>query len=214
MNDEQSQQQVALSGLQKKRQGKKLTREESAAVKRFLKEKEEKERWDYYGSVPQKHLVRMSGRQPKVLKDFQARYELPCGEKLVDLKTLLRGLFDFVAKHAAKDRKEDDAAVLDGPPTEALEELRRWKARREEFAYKRELGQYRAVEENQQALTAMSNILRQAIETLQRQCGEEARLIMAEAIAEVEKVFGQMGSGDDFDGATSDDDVGRLDEGD
>lgn len=214
---EQSQQQLVRSALQKQAAGQKLTREESAALRRFLKAKEEKERTEYYRTVPQKHYVLMSGRQPKILKEQAALYDLPCGEKVVDLYKLLRAYHDFLAKNGHKLLRSDDPGVLNGPPTESLERLRLAKAKREEFAYKRELGQYRSVEEVQQGLAIFANVIRQAIETLQRECGEEARSIMAEAIEEAVRSFERIGSGeyidDSTDGATSDD-VGRLDTGD
>ena len=216
---EQSQQDLVRSGLKKQSAGHKLNREESAAVKRFLKEKEENQRQEYYRTVPQKHYEQMSGRQRKVLKDQAGLYGLPIGEKTIDLSKVLRRFHDLLAEHGHKLLKADDPGVLSGPPTESLERLRLAKAKREEFAYRRELGQYRSVEEVQQGLLILANVIRQGIETLQRECGEEARAIMAETLEEAIKSFERIESGEyEYDsavqgGGPGDDDMGRLETG-
>ena len=196
---EQSQQQLALSGLRKQSAGQKLTREETAAVKRFLKEKEEKERDAYYRTVPQKHYVQMTGRQPKVLKEQAALYGLPIGEKTVDLFKALRAYHDLLAEHGHKLLKAEEPGLLNGPPTESLERLRLAKAKREEFAYMKDLGQYRHVEKVQQGLTSFANVMRQAIETLEREYGEGPRSILAEALDEAVRAFERMESGESFE---------------
>jgi hypothetical protein len=189
---EQSQQELVRSGVRKQSAGQKLSREESAAVKRFLKEKEERERLEYYRTVPQKHYEQMSGRQRKVLKEQAGLYALPIGEKVIDLFAVLRRYHDLLAEHGHKLLKAEDPGVLSGPPTESLERLRLAKAKREEFAYRRELGQYRSVEDVQHGLAIFAGVIRQAIETLQREHGEEARAIMAEALEEAGAAFARM----------------------
>ena len=49
--------------------GQELTVREQTALKRFEKEKEERLRWQYYASIPQKHWRDMSGRQAKVINE-------------------------------------------------------------------------------------------------------------------------------------------------
>src|SRR5262245_61569320 len=51
-----------------------LSRQERAALKRFEKDKEQRLRWQYYSSIPQKHWRQMSGRQTKVLNEQAARF--------------------------------------------------------------------------------------------------------------------------------------------
>src|SRR4051794_38395528 len=46
-----------------------LSREERAALKRHEKDKDERLRWEHYGSIPQKHWKQMSGRQTKVINE-------------------------------------------------------------------------------------------------------------------------------------------------
>ena len=49
--------------------GKELTVRERDALKRHEKEKEERLRWQFYGSIPQKHWRQMSGRPTQVLHE-------------------------------------------------------------------------------------------------------------------------------------------------
>jgi hypothetical protein len=47
-----------------------LSAPERAALKRHEKDKEERLRWQYYNSIPQKHWRSMSGRQTKRMSNF------------------------------------------------------------------------------------------------------------------------------------------------
>jgi hypothetical protein len=135
----------------------------------------------------------------------------------VDLFKVLRAVHDFLAKHGHKLLKKDELGLLDGPPTESLERLRLAKAKREEFAYERELGLWRRVDEVQQGLAIFSNVIRQGIDNLQRRCGEEARGIMATALQDAISTFDQLGGSEEHDSVNTtqrSDDVGRLEAGD
>ena len=44
---------------------------------------EEADRWRFYGSIPKKHWVKLSGRQHKILDDQASRYGLPILEIVV-----------------------------------------------------------------------------------------------------------------------------------
>ena len=57
--------------------GQELTVREQTALKRFEKEKEERLRWQYYASIPQKHWREMSGRQTKVINEQAAALRHP-----------------------------------------------------------------------------------------------------------------------------------------
>src|SRR4051812_11949728 len=61
-----------------------LTREEREALKRHEREKEERLRWQFYRTIPQKHWKLMSGRQAKILHAQASRYDLPFGGATVD----------------------------------------------------------------------------------------------------------------------------------
>ena len=175
---------LALAALQKRQRGETLSAKELSAIKRFDKRREEKQRWEYYASIPQKHWREMSGRQAKTINEQAALYGIPFSGATINLSLVVRALHDFLAANGHKLLKEEDAGLLSGPPTEALERLRLVKAMREEFAYQRDLGQWRRADETQTALGVFAAILRQGIETLQRQFGGEARDCMAESLAD------------------------------
>src|SRR5215510_9029642 len=67
-----------------------LSKQERSALKRHEKEKEERLRWQYYGSIPQKHWRQMSGRQTKVLNEQADRYGLPFGGPTVSLPAFVK----------------------------------------------------------------------------------------------------------------------------
>lgn len=189
-------QECVRSALEKQSAGQRLTRRETAALKRFLREKEDRERKEYYRTVPQKHYELMSGRQRKTLKEQAALYCLPCGGKMIDMFQLLRAAHDLIAQRGHRVLKSDDQGVLNGPSTKSLERLRLAKAIREEFAYKRELGHYQSVDEVQQRLTMFSNIIRQGITDLHRGFGERPRAIMVAALDEAGKTFDRIARGE------------------
>src|SRR6476619_41505 len=85
-----------------------LTGQEREALKRHEKDKEERLRWQFYGSIPQKHWREMSGRQTKVINEQATRYGIPFGGASIDLPSVVRGLHDFLAENAYKLAREDD----------------------------------------------------------------------------------------------------------
>ncbi len=85
-----------------------LTKPERAALKRHEREKEERLRWQYYGSIPQKHWRQMSGRQAKVINEQAERYGIPFGGPSINLPAVVRALHDFLADNAHKLAREDD----------------------------------------------------------------------------------------------------------
>src|ERR1043165_6628317 len=71
--------QLLASALRKMTAKEELSRDEQAALRRYEKKKEERLRWEYYASIPQKHWRQMSGRQTKVINEQASRYNLPFG---------------------------------------------------------------------------------------------------------------------------------------
>ena len=67
-------QDVARRAYRKVMEGQELTREEHRALKRHEADKEERLRWKFYQSIPQKHWRQMSGRQTKVINEQADRY--------------------------------------------------------------------------------------------------------------------------------------------
>ena len=55
-------QRQAAAAYRKLMNGEVLTQREHTALKRYEKDKEERLRWEFYASIPQKHWRRMSGR--------------------------------------------------------------------------------------------------------------------------------------------------------
>lgn len=193
---EQLDNQAAIAALQKRQRGEQLNAKELAAIKRYDKRLEEKRRWEYYSSIPQKHWREMSGRQAKIINEQAALYGIPFSGASINLALVVRALHDFLAANGHKLLKEDaDSGLLSGPPTEALERLRLVKAKREEFAYERDLGMWRRVDETQTALGVMAAILRQGIETLQRQFGPEARETIAASLHDAYQAMSAVLSG-------------------
>src|SRR5687767_10418373 len=75
------------------------------------REKEERLRWQYYASIPQKHWRAMSGRQTKVINEQAERYGLPFGGPSVNLPAFVRAFHDFLADNAIKLAKDDDLSL-------------------------------------------------------------------------------------------------------
>src|SRR5439155_17515646 len=102
-------------------------RREREALKRHEKEQEEKRRWQYYRSIPQKHCREMSGRQAKVLIEQAECYGIPFGGATVDLPKVVRALHDFLADNAVKLAREEDP-LMQGGGSLALERYREERA--------------------------------------------------------------------------------------
>src|SRR4051794_39812038 len=79
-----------------------LTRDERSALRRHEVEKEERQRWQHYGSIPQKHWRAMSGRQAKVINEQADRYGIPFGGAFINLSMVVKALHDFFADNALK----------------------------------------------------------------------------------------------------------------
>src|ERR1044071_9830517 len=107
--------------------GQELTDKERRALNRHEKEKEERLRWKFYGSIPQKHWREMSGRQTKVINEQAQRYGIPFGGPTVNLPAGVRAFHDFLATNAQKLAAEDDSLML-GNGSPALERYREERA--------------------------------------------------------------------------------------
>src|SRR4026207_434341 len=100
-----------------------LTQQERDVLKRHEREKEERLRWQFYGSIPQKHWREMSGRQTKVINEQATRYGLPFGGAQISLPAVVRAFHDFLADNSVKLAREDDA-LMQGNGSPALERYR------------------------------------------------------------------------------------------
>lgn len=104
-----------------------LTAAERTALKRHEKDKEERLRWQYYGSIPQIHWRKMSGRQAKILQEQAERYGIPFGGATVNLPAAAKSLHNFLAENAYKLARDDDP-LMQGGGSPALEAYRQERA--------------------------------------------------------------------------------------
>lgn len=178
--DEKVDQDLARAALQKRRLGQRPTREESRALARIEKAREEDLRWRYYRTIPQRHWREFSGRQAKVLREQAARYGLPFGERTVDLPAVVRALHDFLAANARKLAADEPG----DPP--ALEKKREedWRMAR----LKRHIleGAHLPRAEVHDALSRLAARIRRCGESLQRQFGPAALKILDDALSDAQ----------------------------
>ncbi len=174
---------LAAAALEKQKRGETPTREERAALRRYEKARDEELRREHYRTIRKKDWREWSGRQVKVLNEQSARYGLPIGGATIDLPAVVEWLHDFLAANARKLAGPDDEdPALAGKTSPALERYRIAKAKREELAYKRDLGEWIPRKDVHAGLALFIPILRRAGETLQRQYGSGAHNILDEAI--------------------------------
>jgi hypothetical protein len=190
---------VVRRAYQKLIQKKDLSATERAALKRHEKEKEERLRWQYYRSIPQKHWREMSGRQTKVINEQAARYGLPFGGARVDLPGVVRALHDFLAENAVKLGRDEDA-LMSGAASPALERYREERAAIARLERLEREGVLLPREPLRIALARVASIIRGAGETLQRQFGTEAQEILCEAIDDAEALVAKALDGGQNDG--------------
>lgn len=172
-----------------------LSRDERAALKRHEKDREEKLRWIYYSSIPQKHWRAMSGRQTKVINEQADRYGLPFGGPTIDLPKLARAIHDFLAENALKLAKEDDPLLAGGGNSPALERYREERAALARLDRLEREGRLLPRDEAREGMGRIAAILRGAGDALQRQFGAAAGEILHEALGdaqrEIDRSFGE-----------------------
>ena len=179
-----------------------LTKQERSALKRHEKEKEERLRWQYYGSIPQKHWRQMSGRQTKVINEQADRYGIPFGGPTVNLSAVVRGLHDFLAENAVKLARDDDP-LMQGSGSPALERYREERAAIARLDRLEREGRLLPRDEVREAMGRVASMLRGAGDALQRQFGPAAVEILYEALddalREIDRSFGTDEDGADRD---------------
>jgi hypothetical protein len=167
-------------------------------LQRFEKQQEEKRRWDYYRSIPQKHWREMSGRQTKVLNEQAERYGIPFGGRTVDLTKVVRALHNFLAVNAQKLASDDEMMQGDSssPALERYREERALIARLDRLERERVLVPRDKMREG---LGRAASMLRAAGDTLQRQFGPAAGEILDEALDDVQREMNRLfGNGDGY----------------
>ena len=186
--------------LRKVVQREELTQSERRALKRHEKDKEERLRWTYYRTIPQKHWRTMSGRQTKVLHEQAQRYAIPFGGATIDLPAVVKALHDFLADNAVKLARDDDP-LMQGSGSPALE---RYREERAELARLDRMERQRKLlprDEVREALGRIAAVLRGAGDALQRQFGASASEILHDALdeakREVERFFEEESASSD-----------------
>jgi len=170
-----------------------LTQSERNALKRHEREKEERLRWQYYGSIPQKHWRQMSGRQTKVINEQAARYGIPFGGAKIDLPAVVRAMHDFLADNALKLARNEDE-LLAGPGSPALERYREERAAIARLDRLEREGALVSRDDVRTSFGRVAAILRTAGDALQRQFGPAAVEVLYEALEdagrEIERTYG------------------------
>jgi len=89
--------------------------------------------------------------------------------------------------------------LLNGPDSPALEEYRKWKAKREKFNYYKDRKKWMPIETVVQGLAVFASTMRQSFDALQRQFGQEALAIVENAIDDAERIFSRAIGTEDVD---------------
>jgi len=176
----------------KKQEGWQPSREEAAALRRFERETEERKRWEYYRTIPQKHWREMSGRQTKVIAEQASRYGLPFDGPFVCLPDLARALHDFLAANARRLAADPDDPFADDSDSPALE---RWRAAKADLADLDLAERRRQLVPREQIHTLLgqiANLLRSAGDDLQRHHGPDAHAILDEALDDAAQLIAQL----------------------
>ena len=173
-----------------------MTSQERAALKRHEKEKEERLRWQYYASIPQKHWREMSGRQTKVINEQAARYGIPFGGATINLPAVVRGLHDFLADNSVKLARDDDA-MMQGNGSPALERYREERTALVRLDRLEREGQLIPRDEAREALGRVAAIIRSVGEALQRRFGPEAADMLYEGMDDAEREIDRFFSADE-----------------
>lgn len=184
--------------LRKELAGEKLTAAEARVLKRHEREEEERHRWRVYAAIPKKDYVAMSGRQYKIVDEQGERYGLTAlKEPVIDLRALLRQVHDLLAAKWHQFGKEIEAdALLSGGPgnSPAQERYRSYKADLAGLEVEAKRGELLPRADVKVGMLVVVNLIRSAVEQIDREFGEEARVILdaalSQAVVEIEERWG------------------------
>ena len=74
----------------------------------------------------------------------------------------------------------------------ALEEMRRWKAKSAELDFKREIGEFKHVDQVRAAFSILVGPLGNAIKAIQKQFGDDAAQILQDALEQADEAFNRV----------------------
>jgi hypothetical protein len=192
-----AEQQLVARAMRKMQSRQELTRDERNALKRYEKDKEERLRWQYYRSIPQKHWREMSGRQTKVINEQASRYGLPLGGPFVDLTKLSRAIHDFLADNAIKLAREEDPMMAGGAGSPSLEMYREEKAKLARLDRLQREGELMPRSDARAGMGRVAALLRRIGDYLQRTYGSAAMDAFYEALDDAEReIHAALGDGD------------------
>ncbi|MBQ3349553.1 MAG: hypothetical protein IJG38_04085 [Thermoguttaceae bacterium] len=137
----------------------------------------------YIKNFPKREWVRLSGRQYKVLNEQGERYGLSClTEPDIDLTVLPRQLHDLLTKIAKKWDDLDTEEGLDGPASPWLEKYREQRAKQERLKLEQMRGELLPLDFVTEFWQRACAQIRAAGFKLEKKFGEEAKLLIDEAI--------------------------------
>lgn len=137
----------------------------------------------YIKNFPKREWVRLSGRQYKVLNEQGERYGLSClTEPDIDLTVLPRQLHDLLTKIAKKWDDLDTEEGLDGPASPWLEKYREQRAKQERLKLQQMRGELLPIDFVTEFWQRACAQIRAAGFKLEKKFGEEAKLMIDEAI--------------------------------
>jgi hypothetical protein len=177
---------VVKRAYRKVMEGQELTKEEHRTLKRHEAEKEERLRWKYYQSIPQKHWRQMSGPQTKVINEQADRYGIPFGGPTINLSSVVRALHDFLADNATKLSRDDDP-LMQGSGSPALERYREERAAIARLDRLERESRLIPRDDVRESLGRIAAILRGAGDALQREFGPAAVEVLYEALDDAER---------------------------
>ena len=180
----QQDKELAISALQKKKRGEKITRVEKSALNKVERDREERLRFEFYKTIPKRHYQQMSGRPAMVLNRQCDNYGIPLRGNEVDLSEVLKWFHDFFADNANQISRiiGSSEEELKGKALKEHEQalaLQRKRLKDEEVLLPRE--------DVHQNLIHLAGIIRRAGERLGKRFGENAQKILIDALVEFER---------------------------
>lgn len=161
---------LAAEALRKRQAGETPTARETAALARIEKAAEEEARWFHYRSIPQKHILKLTGWQTKTLQDVQRRYGLPLAGRETDLESFfpaLRELLKAFSKLKPEEEKRDPGEI---------ERLRAVKVKLAELELANLQGRMISLEQVHAAHALIGMMLRNAGTVVEKQWPEAAAI--------------------------------------
>ena len=179
------QRQLAAVAIEKTRHGERPTFREQAALKALEGARDKQLRAAHYRTIPKGDWVRWSGRPHGTLNRQADRHGMPIRGRTVDLPAVVHWIHDLLAKYGQKlTSTEDTDPLLQGTSSPALEQYRAMKTKLAALEFGRQSGHLIPRAELEPGLDLLTNILREAGESLRRGYGEDAASVLNEAMDE------------------------------